>query len=373
MKDTLFRSPWKGTMTARERFNAQMHYDTIDRCFNREFGYWDENFRVWRLFRDNGITTNDAADAFFGFDRMPEVSGCVWLHPSFSRTVLEERDTTRIERTPDGLIAEVPKDGHETIPHYLGSTVVTPEDWQRVKEERLCLDDPARIIDLEVLQRMHPPEREYPLGIHCGSMIGKIRDLLTLEGLAYAWCDYPAMVEDMVETACSLVEHMLDQVLPVIDFDFAAGWEDICCKNGPLVTVDFFRSVVVPRYKRISTRLRNAGIDIWYTDCDGDVRPLLPYFLEGGINCMFPHEVASSGHPADVFARYGPTLRIMGGVDKMALARGPDAIAAYLRSLEPLVAAGGYIPFCDHRCPPDVKEEYYIYYLDLKEQLFGMR
>ena len=28
---------------------------------------------------------------------------------------------------------------------------------------------------------------------------------------------------------------------------------------------------------------------------------------------------------------------------------------------------GGYIPFCDHRCPPDVEEETYLYYLDLKE------
>jgi hypothetical protein len=32
-------------------------------------------------------------------------------------------------------------------------------------------------------------------------------------------------------------------------------------------------------------------IYIWYTDCDGDVRPILPYLMEGGINCLFPFEV----------------------------------------------------------------------------------
>jgi uroporphyrinogen decarboxylase len=37
-----------------------------------------------------------------------------------------------------------------------------------------------------------------------------------------------------------------------------------------------------------------------------------------------------------------------------------------------LVKRGGYIPFCDHRCPPDVKYENYLYYLDLKEKMFGM-
>ena len=62
----------------------------------------------------------------------------------------------------------------------------------------------------------------------------------------------------------------------------------------------------------------------------------------------------------------------MGGVDKIELGKGPEAIKAYLKSLEKYVARGGYIPFCDHRCPPNVKEEDYLYYLDLKEKMFGM-
>jgi hypothetical protein len=63
----------------------------------------------------------------------------------------------------------------------------------------------------------------------------------------------------------------------------------------------------------------------------------------------------------------------MGGIDKMVLARGPEDIKKYLKSVERLVERGGYIPFCDHRCPPDVRQEYYLYYLDLKEQMFGMK
>jgi len=62
----------------------------------------------------------------------------------------------------------------------------------------------------------------------------------------------------------------------------------------------------------------------------------------------------------------------MGGVDKMQLARGPAAIRCYLESLVPIVERGGYIPFCDHRCPPNVKTGDYLYYLDLKEKMFGM-
>jgi uroporphyrinogen decarboxylase len=62
----------------------------------------------------------------------------------------------------------------------------------------------------------------------------------------------------------------------------------------------------------------------------------------------------------------------MGGFDKMALGAGPEAIKAYMQTLVPLVERGGYIPFCDHRCPPNVKPEDYLYYLDLKEEMFGL-
>lgn len=195
--------------------------------------------------------------------------------------------------------------------------------------------------------------------------------MLTFEGLAYAIYDYPEMVEDMVETACCLVEDSLEQVLPHFQFDFASGWEDICFKNGPIVTVDFFNRVVVPRYKRINKKLKKYDIDIWYIDCDGDVRPILKGFLEGGINCLFPYEVNGCTHPANLLKEYGRELRIMGGVDKIKLIEGPAAIKKYLESLIPLVERGGYIPFCDHRCPPDVTYENYLYYLDLKEKMFG--
>ena len=367
------RSPWKGTMTARERFLRQMHYRSVDRCFNMEFGYWKENFQVWKMFRDNGITDNAQADRFFSFDRIEGVSGSVWMSPPFPEREIGQTDTRRILQNSDGLIAEVPLDRHDTIPHYIKASVVTPDDWKRVKEERFRLDDPARIIDVEAVRRAHPDDRDYPLGVYCGSMIGKIRDMLTFEGVCYAIYDYPEMVEDMVETCCCLVEHALDQLLPAVRFDYASGWEDICYKNGPIVSVPFFRDVVMPRYKRIRKKLDQYGVDIWYTDCDGDVRPILPYLLEGGINCLFPYEVNSCAHPGELLDQYEGRLRIMGGVDKMELGKGPEAIKAYLESLEKYVARGGYIPFCDHRCPPNVKEEDYLYYLDLKEKMFGMR
>ena len=75
------RPKWKGTMTDRERFNNQMHYKPVDRCFNMEFGYWEENYDVWTIFSENGITNESEANAFFNFDRFEGVWGNSWMTP----------------------------------------------------------------------------------------------------------------------------------------------------------------------------------------------------------------------------------------------------------------------------------------------------
>ena len=376
MAVTPIRQKWKSAMTDRERFNRQMHYQSVDRCFNMEFGYWEDNFSQWDIFVKNNIKTNQDADIFFAFDKISGLGGNVFIHPPMEEKVVEVRENTQIIMNSEGLLAEVPlAGGGSSIPHYLKSSIQTPEDWKRVKEKHFNIQHPGRKIDMAALKKKLIPEseRDFPLGVNCGSMIGKIRDMLTFEGLAFAIYDYPEMVEDMVETCCCLVEYSLDQLLPEFNFDYASGWEDICFNNGPIVGIDFFRDVVMPRYKRINKKLKAFGIDIWYTDCDGDVRPIMPYLLEGGINCLFPYEVNSCAHPGELLDQYQGQLRIMGGVDKMALGKGKEAIKKYLESLEKYVAGGGYIPFCDHRCPPNVKVEDYLYYLDLKEKMFGMK
>ena len=369
------RKKWKSSITDRERFNRQMHYKSVDRTFNMEFGYWDDNFTQWDLFVNNNIKTNEDADIFFAFDKILSIGGQVYMYPPMQEKVIEEWKNTRIIMNSEGLLAEVPlKGGGSSIPHYLKSSIETPEDWKRIKEEHFNIKHPGRKIDIPALKKTIPPDdvRDFPLGIDCGSMIGRIRDTLTFEGLAYAIYDYPDMVEDMVETCCQLVELSLDQLLPVFKFDYASGWEDICFNYGPITGIDFFRDVVTPRYVRINKKLKAYGIDIWYTDCDGDVRPIMPFFLEGGINCLFPFEVNSCAHPGELLDQYQGQLRIMGGVDKIELGKGKEAIKKYLQSLEKYVEQGGFIPFCDHRCPPNVKVEDYIYYLDLKEKMFGM-
>jgi len=82
-----------------------------------------------------------------------------------------------------------------------------------------------------------------------------------------------------------------------VRFDFGAGWEDICFNSGPIVGVDFYRRVITPRYRRIADLMNLHGVDILQIDCDGNIMPIVPCFLEGGINTMFPVEVHGGSDP----------------------------------------------------------------------------
>ena len=61
------------------------------------------------------------------------IGGPIWISPAFENVIVDETETTRIMMNGDGLIAEVPKDDHDTIPHFIRATVVTPDDWKGAK------------------------------------------------------------------------------------------------------------------------------------------------------------------------------------------------------------------------------------------------
>lgn len=73
------REKWGGTLTDRERFNRQMHGLSVDRSFNMEFGYWEENYSQWKMFKDNGIRNEWEANRFLNFDPIVTLGGHYWI------------------------------------------------------------------------------------------------------------------------------------------------------------------------------------------------------------------------------------------------------------------------------------------------------
>jgi uroporphyrinogen decarboxylase len=214
-------------------------------------------------------------------------------------------------------------------------------------------------------------KRDYPLAIGIGSMIGTPRNWIGFDNIAMMVYDDPGLLEEIVETLCTLVCATLERVLCDVEFDFGSGWEDICFNSGPIVGVPFMRDVVAPRYKRITSLLNKHGCHVAWTDTDGNVMPVVDSFLAGGINCLFPVEVHAGSDPVAIRRRW-PGIRMQGGICKMRLAEGPAAIRAELERLAPFVREGGFLPGVDHRVPANITLANYQYYMKMKRELFGV-
>ncbi|MCL5283571.1 MAG: hypothetical protein M1330_02505 [Armatimonadetes bacterium] len=361
-------------MNHRERWINCLHFQPIDRIPDEEFGYWDETIVAWH---DQGlpktVRNNPEADVFFGFAERRWAPVNFDLAPGFETKVVEEDDRHQIIIDGNGVKCMIFKYGSQltSIPHFIDHTLKDRASWQEFKK-RLDPEVPGRYPSnwSEITKQWE--NRTYPLGIHVGSLWGRIRDWMGLEGAAICTVEEPDLMEDMVEHLCNLIMRVLENVVVGVQYDFADFWEDMAFNGGPLISPADFERILVPRYKRITDFLKQHGVDIVYVDCDGDINQLAPLWIQAGVRGMFPIERASHSDPYRLRDKFGKDVILLGGVNKIALIAGREEIRKELNHLKPLADQGGYIPHVDHRVPPDVTYENYLYYLDYKRDLFGI-
>lgn len=212
-----------------------------------------------------------------------------------------------------------------------------------------------------------PPEPPLPFIVisdRWGGFFGPLRNLVGVERLCTLFYDDPAFVEEMMEANADLTIAIMGQVLDVIDVDAFVFWEDMAYKTGPLLSPAMARKYMLPRYARVVEFLRGRGVRIIGLDSDGQIDPLIPVWLDAGLNMLYPFETQAGMDVRQVRRRYGKNLLIWGGVDKRAVAHGPAAIDAELARLRPLIEEGGYIPHPDHSFPPDVSFDNYRYFME---------
>jgi len=368
-------------MAFRQRFLNTYHYQPVDRIPDMEFGYWAENYAVWqKQGMPDWVTDEAAAYKYFGVDDydnwgLPCDHG---MRPGFERAVLEETGEHRIERLDNGVIQEVPLDGHSTIPRFIEFPVKNRDDFEQMKE-RYNPSDPARYPkpdDLPKIRRRYA-ERAGVSVCNCGGFYGWLRNWMGVENTSLIFYDDPDLVHEMFEWMADYVIELITRTAEMLDIpglkiDQGTWWEDMCFRGGPLISPAMFREFELPRYRKVTSFLRkNFGCDLNWVDCDGNVGPLAGLFLEGGVNIMFPVEIAAGTDPDLLRRELGREIMFLGGVNKRELSKDRDAIDAELERLRPLLEDGGFIPHVDHRCPPDVPLDNYKYYREQKQKLIG--
>lgn len=372
-------------MTYRDNTMAILNYQEYREMPVVSFGYWEETVRKWA--KEKYITQEEAEDYCqngdngegdraimkrlgFDFNWNSCFSSKVLLYPEFQEEVLEQfADGSRIIRDKQGLICK-DKPGTVTIPAEIGTSLKDRKSWEEFYLPRLKMS-PERInlADLEGIKNLG--DREIPLGLHLGSLMGNMRNMLGVEQLSYLYMDDEELYVEIIDTLCGLCYDCAKQVLETgIIFDYAHFWEDICYKNGPLVIPAVFEELVGPWYKKITDLVHSYGINIVSVDCDGCIDALLPIWLENGVNTMFPIEVGTWNASIGPWRKkYGDKVRGVGGMNKTAFAKDRKTVDGEIERLKPLIELGGYIPCPDHRIAPDAEFELVQYYCEKMRRL----
>jgi len=358
-------------MTDRERWLGTLRFEKVDRVPDLEFFAWNETIERWA---NEGMEGYTGFDNYLGTDEVgwgPHPMVATGMYPSFERKVLEDKGDHVIVRDAEGAICEESK-VHASIPRYIKFAIETRADWEKFAAERLDPENPDRVPDnIDDICAQCGEDRTFPALIFSTSLYGKIRNWMGVENLSLALYDDPAWVEEMMEHLTKLCLRMHSKLAGKCTIDFTIWWEDMCYRSGPLISPAMLDKLMVPRYKRITDHLREElGCEFNMLDSDGNIHELVGAWLKGGINLMFPIEVAHTD-AYRISREFGKRVAMRGGFDKRAQAAGPAAIDAEFERIRPLFEKGGFIPHTDHAVPPDVSFENYLYYRRKKCEFIG--
>ncbi|MFA5561704.1 MAG: uroporphyrinogen decarboxylase family protein [Eubacteriales bacterium] len=349
---------------------------SVDRLPAVHFGYWQELLQEWQ--QQGHISAEVVAgwsdhtaqdrtlDRLLGWDYnwSSVYRGYMDLLPAFEHRVLERLPDGFVRyQNAEGLILRA-REGATGIPAEDDYLLKDREAWERLYLPKLQYS-PARVRP-EALRRFCDTPREYPVGLYVGSVLGTVRNMLSVVGLSYMMADDPELLQEIVDTHADTQYRTVEAILATgARFDFGHFWEDICFKNGPLVSPATFDGLCAKHYRRMTELLHRHGIRIVSLDCDGVVGQLIPTWLQNGVNTLFPIEVGVWGDQFEAARRrHGPTLLGVGGMDKTVLRRDREAVDREIERLRPLVALGGFLPCPDHRLMPGTKWELVQYYIE---------
>ena len=367
-------------MTPRELCMNILHYREVDRLPAVHFGYWAQLLDEWA---EQGHITKELVEAhkkgnkdakaemnkIFGWD-------CGWsdglagtrngLFPRFERKTLEVlpdgshriiNGAGVIERVKPGIVSIPSEDDYQLKDREAFETLYRPK--MQFSPER---------VNYEFFRHFNETRNpDMPVGIGIGSVMGSIRDMTTVVGMSYLMYDEDEdLFADIVDAYAELQYKCAEEALSTgAQFDYAHFWEDICFKNGPLLSPKKFDELCGKHYKKRCDLCHAHGIDIISLDCDGVIESLIPTWIENGVNVLFPIEVGVWGDQFEAARKkYGEKLLGVGGMDKTALRKDKAAVDAEIERLKRLAAMGGFIPCPDHRLMPGSEFELVQYYAE---------
>lgn len=356
-------------MNSRERIIATLCCQKTDRVplpFWLGFSPWGETKSRWC--RESGIadlnvTTHFEFEPFFKVAPM-EYGPC----PHLERREIS-RDSEFVVSTDYRGITMRNRLDHGSMPEFIGHPIQNHDAWKRYKEAHLQPQLEARTASLGAyLDGLRGGDVPVQVGTYPWGVFGTARDLMGAEEVLVGFYTEPEMIRDIMDTYTELWLQLYGVVAERVQIDHIHIWEDMSGKQGSLVSPAMIEDFMMPSYDRIAAFAKEHGVPVVSVDSDGQVDELVPLMMKHGVNAFMPFEV-QAGCDIEVFREQYPTLGIMGGLDKRALAKDKKAMHHELDRAERMVAKGGWIPGFDHLIPPDVPWDNYSYFMQSLRKL----
>jgi hypothetical protein len=362
--------------TPRALFFDVMRFRAPGRTLATLGGIWPSCFERWHR---EGLPAHlrTIPDLIAHFGLQPHLwcgpAAATFAHPPFPRVVLRETPTTVTYVNDTGITCtEFRQDGYQSMPHFEAFPVKCRADWASYR--RRLAWNPARVGEAWTRQRAGWERREAPLILalgRAGSLYGSLRDLVGMEGLSCLFYDDPGLAAEMMDAIVALFLPLTSALFRDFVPDAVCLWEDMAYKNGPLLGERQVREFMLPRYRVMTAHLKRLGVPFILLDSDGDIRRLIPLWLEAGIDGVVPMEAQAGMDVAATREQY-PGLLMMGAVDKKALAAGPAAIDRQMEKIASVVRRGGLVPFFDHGLPHDVAYADFVHFVKRLKEVTGL-
>ena len=375
-------------MNARERFLEALLFGRPDRVPLQPGGPRESTLAAWH---QQGLP--EGADYYqtlleiLGIEpecTQPPVSLDVSFQmiPTFEERVLEHRDGHYIVQDWMGAITEI-SDRYDYTYIRTAKDFVTRkwhrfpvqnrQDWEEKIRWRYDPRSPGRF-PADFTERCRALQgRDYVLSLGWNGPFWQLREWCGFEGLCILFAEQPDFVQEMIDFWTDFVLEVLARILEHVTVDHVVLSEDMAYKAHSMISPAMVRRFLLPAYRRWIEVLKARGDPIVIeVDSDGYVAELIPLWIEAGINCASPMEVAAGNDIVAYRRRYGRRIAYRGGIDKRAIAAGGAVMEAEVRRVvPPLLEAGGFIPSCDHGVPPDISWPAFIEYSRLLAKLTG--
>ena len=170
-----------------------------------------------------------------------------------------------------------------------------------------------------------------------------------------------ALLDEMVELKLKFWEMALPQLGDVIDVISEA--DDYGTQVSQLISPRMFRKQIKPRQQRLFARIKQLAPEakLFFHSC-GNVRPLIPDFIEIGVDILNPIHVAAAGmEPTALKRDFGGDMVFWGGgVDTQGVLPSgtPQQVKDDVRrNVDALAPGGGYVFNTVHNIQADVPPE----------------